>query len=255
MLQSFELNNCNFEELFDLHNSMFQNFEIKRSIFSNLAIFEECVFGVNPNQYAIVANFEYVTFEGIANFRYTKFNSGLNIEKINSEKSINFLNCHIDYMNSNRETFRIVKNSFDNIGNYIEANKFYVLEMKKYKDEVIKEGSFWDKFILYFNYLTSNFGSSYLRPILWMFFLSLLYFIFREGYQQNWLYQVYTPANTFIFNISNFFNNLAISLKIPLLPHKFSLDEGTEFLNLILYILNASLLWLTIIALKRRTKR
>ena len=58
------------------------------------------------------------------------------LENINLKESPNFLNTKIEPKNTNRETFRITKDSFDKIGNHIEANKFFVYEMKKHKELV-----------------------------------------------------------------------------------------------------------------------
>ena len=83
--------------------------------------------------------FEYVTFLSFTNFRNTTFYSGLNLENSNLKEAPNFLNIDINPKFTNRETFRIIKNSFDKIGNNIEANKFFVFEMNKYEEELKKK--------------------------------------------------------------------------------------------------------------------
>lgn len=274
------LDNTNFEGLFQSYGTTYKKFFCFKSIFEDFVGFEDCSF-------FDTAKFEYVTFESFTNFRSTKFMQGLDLKTINLKEYPNFLNVEIKSDKTNRETFRIIKHSFDKIGNHIEANKFFAREMSEYKREltkiVSKQKSFikyikkcltkkyirrtlggkslkqklcgvinftqrlfrkyllQERFIFWFNEKTSNFGQSYFRPIGWILLLSLVYSFF--GGEDN--------ANETKYSNSGFFNGIAKSI----LPLKRLLGENISFINLLFYIIFAILIWLTIVAVKRHTRR
>lgn len=261
----FILNNCDinelrlisttFNDLVNLSNMKFIKFQAEKTIFNKLVIFEESKFGhelyKTDNKYTTL--FDYTTFLSHVNFRKTIFYSGLDIEKINLTAQPNFLNTEIHFDNTSRETFRIIKNSFDVVGNYIEANRFFVCEMKKYKQEIKKSGSLQEKFILYFNDCTSNFGQSYVKPIFLIILLAFIFYQLQWGYIKNLLYSIYPPE--FISCAFYYLNNMAKAM----IPFSFKsnmfLIEGMEAISLLIHIINSCFIWLTIVAIKRRTKR
>lgn len=252
-IRELMINNCNFKKLFDIHGSNLTNFRVEQTIFEDFAGFEECTFSQNSNnEPANIAIFNYVTFFSFTNFRNTVFHQGLNIENINFKDTPNFLNIQLKSNRSNRETFRIIKYSFDKIGNHIEANKFYAKEMEKYHKS-LKNKSFWsqNKLIFGINKLVSNFGQSYLRPIGLILLISILYYLVQYGHEKNWLYSLHPKLNPFISCLASLLNSIAKNI-IPL--SKF-LDQGMEFISLIFYIIFTSLIWQTVVAIKRHTKR
>jgi len=135
-VESFLIDDSNFTKLVDCFKTEFKKFKIYKSIFDDFVGFEKCVFGSTRENSEHVAKFEYATFLDFTNFRNTKFLSGLDMEKINLKEYPNFLGSFIEYQNTNRETFRILKYSYDKIGNHIQANKYFSLEMKKHKVEL-----------------------------------------------------------------------------------------------------------------------
>ena len=187
--------NSNIEKVFDAFESKFEKSYFYKSIFNDFSGFEKVVFGVegkDTEEYQ--AKFIYTTFMSFSNFRSTIFLSGLDFENANLKEQPNFLKTKISPKNTNRETFRIIKNSFDDAGNNIEANKFFVEEMKAYKKELydikfkeaecirkIKEVDKSEKFkrhkktkdykdfrrarwVFNANNFISEFGENYLRP-------------------------------------------------------------------------------------------
>jgi len=122
-----------------MFSSTFIQFKISKSIFNDFTGFENCIFGTSNNLIEELAEFEYVTFKDILTLRNTKFLSGLNLENINLLNDANFLKIIVAFKNTPRETFRLIKHSFDKISNSIEANKFFIKEMTKYKEELKKE--------------------------------------------------------------------------------------------------------------------
>lgn len=257
-IKSLFFNRSNFYGLVVAFNSYFRQFKILQCNFQDFTDFEHCGFGEFGNENPkLCTSFSYVTFHNFVNFRNTFFFSGLNIETANFKEYPNFLNTRIGFANSKRETFRIIKYSFDKIGNHIEANRFYVLEMKKYKQELWKlkpkEHLLHEKIIFLINEKTSNFGESYIRPIISIIFVSIIYYSLKIGYEHNYLYQIYPPANEYISLISGVFNAFAKNIW-PHIHQKF-LHKGMEFISLCIYIINTSMIWLTIVAIKRKTKR
>jgi hypothetical protein len=249
---SMSLNSIKIDDILDFHNCKISSFLIRRARFKGYVGFESCTFGnINSPKADNAVTFTYATFEDILNFRGTTFNDGLNIAMINSKMTPNFHGINVDYKNSNRETFRIIKNSLDSVGNHLEANNFYAYEMRKHHDEIKQTGSKQERFIYFINHTLSNFGQSYLKPIMWLTITSILLFAITWLKEINLLYSIYTPANQYITAIIGFINGVALNI----VPFKKFMIEGMEFLSLFFYIINISLIWLTITAIKRRTKR
>ena len=251
-IYEFSLINTNFFKLVDSYNTKYGKFLIEKCIFEDFVGFEMCEFGNNKiKSKEFTAVFLYATFISFVNLRNTKFISGLDIEHINLKEAPNFLNAEIDPKYTNRETYRIVKNSFDIIGNHIAANKFFVQEMKKYKNELKETTLLQEKLIFFINEKASNFGQSYLRPAFWLVCFSIIYALIIYGYDNDTLYKIYPPANDYVSYVTTKINFVAKSA----LPFKNILKEGMELISIFFYIIMASLVWLTVVAIKRHTKR
>ena len=248
----YEIVNSTFEQLSDCYKTRFQEFKIERSIIEHFAGFESCHFGKkNNSRLKYQTKFTYATFLSFVIFRNTQFYSGLDLENINFRQPVNFLNTVISPQNTTRETFRIIKNSFDAVGNYIDANKFFAFELKQYRIELKRNGTFSEKLIYFLNDKISGFGQSYFRPIFWMFVAGGLNAFIISLYEENYLYQIYRPANNLISFISSYANKFADAF--PLVSR--FLTEGMEFVSLLFYIVFSVLLWQLIVAIKRHTKR
>jgi len=245
--------NTNFSEIADFYGSKFELFLMERNIFKDFVGFEDCRFGItDASDFACVATFKYVTFLSFANFRNTSFYGGLDVEFINLKEPPNFLNSLVCPTYTNRETFRIIKHSFDKIGNNIEANKFFVLEMKKYKEELTESKEITqEKVVFILNEMISDFGQSYLRPISLLVCLGFVYTALVIGCEKNVLYRIYVPANNLLSGVSDCFNGFAMNI----LPFSKFLKPGMEFVSLIFYVIFAALIWQTVIAVKRHVRR
>lgn len=248
----FEAKNTNFEGLFDVQSSKFGGFECFKCVFSNVASFEQCTFSVEDRHKEYMAIFKYTTFLSFASFRNSIFYLGLDLENANLKEAPNFLNIQLLSDNTNRETLRIIKNSFDKIGNHIDANDFFVKEMKKYKQELSRQRGNWqERMILWFNEKASDFGQSYIKPIVWLLLIAMIYSGLIYAQESDYLYRIYPPFNNALLWLSQSINGVAKNI----IPFKSFAKEGMEFLSLIFYIIFASLTWQTIIAFKRHTKR
>lgn len=71
------------------------------------------------------------------------------------------------------------------------------------------------------------------------------------GHEGNLLYNLVPSANEAISSVSNVLNGIAANI----IPFKKLLREGMEFTSLVFYIIFASLIWQTIVAVKRHTQR
>jgi hypothetical protein len=252
-VDDFAVSNTNFSEIADFYGSKVALFVMERNIFSNFVGFENCMFGVeDDHDDSYISLFQYVTFLSFVNFRNAQFYSGLDIELINLKESPNFLNAYVPLEFTNRETFRIIKNSFDKIGNNIEANKFFVLEMKKYKQELFStKGKWQDKAVFWLNEHISDFGQNYFRPMRLILGFGILYTVLVYGLEQNTLYNIYAPANPSLSQASDVLNYFAANF----LPYSKFLKSGMEFVSLLFYIVFLTLIWQTVIAIKRHVRR
>ena len=201
------------------------------------------------------AIFDYVTFGSTVSFRNSDFSNGLDIQNTNFKEHPNFLRSKIEFIGSNRETFRSIKNAFDKVGNHIEANKYFALELKKYKDELYdeknKDATRREKFVFYLNEKVSDFGQDYWKPIKLLILSVLIYSFLIIGHERNWLYQMYPEVNGIFSIISSLVNSIAKGF-IPF--HKI-LRDGMEFISLIFGLILSGLIWQTVVAIKRHTRR
>lgn len=126
----------NFEKLADFYESQFHEFHMEKSIFRDFAGFEKCAFGIDKPGLVTPITLRYVTFYSFINFREARFNQALDLRATNRQHEPNFLDAAFSpaaLNKTDRETFRIIKHSFDAVGNRIEANKYFAHEMQAYR--------------------------------------------------------------------------------------------------------------------------
>lgn len=244
--------NTSFYKPADMFQSKFEKFNITKSEFFDFAGFEKCIYGIKDStDKEYLSRFTYSTFHGLTNFRGTKFYNGIDIKNTNLIESPNFLNAYISYNNSNRESFRIIKYSFDKIGNHIEANKYYVYEMQKYKEELSWKDQKQKRLLLWLNEKISDYGQSYLKPVIFMLVASIIYSFVIFGYENNYIYIFSPSVNSIIEKISNLLNSISKNI----IPFSKILKNGMEFISLIFYLIFIVFIWQTIVAIKRHTSR
>lgn len=254
-VKRFNIDNSNFKKLMDCYGSEFEEFRVFKSIFDDFVGFEECNFGKAKNiQEKYIANFTYATFLNFINFRNTTFYSGLNLENTNLKESPNFLKSSIELTHTNRETIRIIKHSFEKIGNIIEGNKYFSKEMQKYKEGLEVQswkGNIQEKFVFNINAFISDFGQNYIKPIALIILISILHYLIVLGHESNLLYEIYEPANDYIRSFADFINNVVKNI----VPLKSLLKKDMEFVSLVFGIAYSILIWQTIVAVKMHTRR
>lgn len=255
LFDTFEFKNSNVSKVFDAFGSTFLHFKMEKTIFEDFAGFEQVKFGTE-NNVELMSEFTYVTFKSFSNFREAVFYSGLDLSRTNLKEQPNFFQVDIQGENTNRETFRIIKNSFDKNGNYIEANNYFIQEMKAYKKEMKNdsENKFdnYQKFIIYANEEISSFGQSYIKPLIILFLSSIIYWSIKSIHNTIFIrgeYELICLLNKF----SDFLNDLAKNF-FPF--SKFiEKNQGLEFVSLLFYIWFTILIWQIVVAIKRHTIR
>jgi len=260
------IKNVNFNELFDAYRTKFKRFKLSKCIFNEFSGFEKCEFGDENKEEEPPAEFEYATFLNFTNFRKAKFYCGLDLEHSNLKEAPNFLGASINEKQTNRETFRIIKHSFDKIGNHLEANNYFALEMKKYKSELKEKVTSKTYFEALYNWTIGLFGRN--APIRWEFLIYKVNEIF-SAYGQNYVKPLYimillslcyTATVCWAGHDEAFKELLDVSLlnsvvkQIPLYS-KLLTVKGLEFISFLYHIMFVSALWHFMVAVKSKTKR
>ncbi|MFY4759689.1 pentapeptide repeat-containing protein [Aliarcobacter butzleri] len=174
---------ANFEKKVEFKETHCKNVDFENSTFAESINFEKTTFR-DISVFANVTfkndvNFKYTTFEKIGQFKETIFEKTLNLEDSIIKEKINFLkiktkdNKELNSCNMvNRETARIIKDSFEKQNNIIEANKYYALEMKKREKELeedIREGkNFFEWLVFKIHGLSSNHSQDWLLALFWI---------------------------------------------------------------------------------------
>lgn len=253
ILKDFKFENSNVKGIFDAFASEIEASYFYKSIFADFVGFEKVHFGIKNNyDKDYIDKFVYTTFMSFSNFRETVFNSGLDLERVNLKEHPNFLKSEVSQKNTNRESFRIIKHSFDSRGNNLEANRFFVQEMKAYKKELKNKGSKSEKLIFCANDVISSYGDSYLKPIVWLVSSLVVYTLLLN------IHTYFFRSHEYLihpyFNNFSLFINSAASNFLPLSRFLQS-KSGFEFISLLFYIWFAILIWQVIVAVKRHTQR
>lgn len=252
-VDDFELNNANFEGLFDCFETHFIHFNVFKCIFESFTGFESCLFGKSGREDE-VAEFTYATFMSFINFRNARFNSGLNLDNTNLKEPPNFLNVSVEPKYTNRETLRIIKYSFQRLGNTIEGNKFYSEELAKYHEELKQlswRKNFEEKAVFYTNGFISEFGRSFLRPIGLFVLVAIFHYFLLLGYEADLLYRLYPPINPYMSWFFGSINKIANNV----FPFQTFVREGMELISILISVMYSVLIWQTIAAVKLHTRK
>lgn len=256
-INNFNFKNSNVSGIFDVFESEFHKACFFKSIFKDFAAFEKVKFsnGLEVNKTV----FEYTTFKDFSNFRNTKFPSGLDFSTANLKQEPNFLNTDINLNGTDRETLRIVKNSFEKNNNKIEANRFFTYEMREYRNETRWIRNPFRRLVLDANYVISGFGNNYIWPII-ILFASVALYVHLLIHQNEWVVKTLDLMSfigddraVFWFDTVTYYANEGSKVIIPfnkLLEAK----QGFEFISLLFFIWFGVLIWQTVVAVKRNTQ-
>lgn len=161
-------------------------FELEDCIFDSEINFEYAKFYENVvilnTKFNNNVNLNYTTFEKLLSFKKSEFKYDLNLENTIFKSYVNFLG--VEAKIANRETARIIKDSFEKQNNIIEANKFYALEMEKREDELkenIKKGeNIFEWLVFKIHGLSSNHSQDWLLALFLDTFIYI--YIFNNGF-------------------------------------------------------------------------
>jgi hypothetical protein len=179
---SLEITKCTFHEDIIIKNVIhkdqfiFQNNDVLKNIkFFYLEFNGPCIFILNKFK-------KELTFDGVRFNEYAVFNNSeiedLFFRNTFFRKESNFLDMKLSKVGS-RETARIIKDSFEQQNNIIEANKFYALEMKEREKELerdLKEGkNIFEWLVFKVHGLSSNHSQNWLLALFWIVIFTLNY--------------------------------------------------------------------------------
>ena len=142
----FSVEDTDFEKHADFFKSTFMSGVFPEGKDENVAENDICFKAINFRGLALFGDtkferkliFKYVTFESYSHFRRARLEKGLDLDYSNIQNEMNFFDVqHLDTKeaknNTSQETYRIIKNNFEKIGNKIEANKYLALELEQKK--------------------------------------------------------------------------------------------------------------------------
>lgn len=153
------------------------------------------------------------------------------------------------------DVIRQIKSAYDKIGNYAAGNRFFAEEMKRYRTELKAykwiSWRFQEKLIFHINGAISNYGHSYIRPI-----LLIVALIFPARLLlTNTIFDLFPNGDPQLLHCYNdslmFMNELAATLT----PLKTLQITNSEFGSLMFALVFSILLWHTYTAAKRHSKR
>ncbi|MGV0983512.1 MAG: hypothetical protein ACOYB2_03090 [Limnohabitans sp.] len=260
-VKQLDIVNTNFKGLVDFYKSELESFRIVKSIFKDFSGFEDCVFGKNGASAGKI-ELRYVTFYSFINFRNASFNLPLDLRNTNRDEQPNFLDCKFSKaaeLGTDRETYRIIKQSFEAVGNRIEANAFFALEMDAYRRELrenrrSKIALFPDaeEFLLFLNALISRHGQSYGRPLLWLLGTAALFALQQANWPHRWV-ALPTSLADWLVPVADFLNAWARGLVFfePL----YAKFKSQEALVLLVAVLLSTFTWHLLVAVRRHNRR
>ena len=167
--------NTKFKSLCDFYKTKFQCNNFERTTFEDIVVFTESEFHKD-------VNFKYTTFGKLALFRKTIFQKTVNFEDSIFKEEANFLDINANM--ANRETARIIKNSFEQQNNIIEANRFYALEMKEREKELelLKNPLEWIVFKLHG--ISSDHSQSWFLALFWILYFTFMFSFLSYFYNE-----------------------------------------------------------------------
>ncbi|WP_419673754.1 hypothetical protein ACN2C0_09165 [Aliarcobacter butzleri] len=237
-------------------------YEIKTTytIFKELSIFSNNIF------YSDVY-FEMNTFEKMAYFRNSIFLKKLNLrdtifkenksflgisfkldnDKLNqmdlsekSKKYVKSLEIEKEYFLGDRETARIIKDSFEEQNNIIEANKFYALEMKEREKELeedIRKGkNFFEWIVFKIHGLSSNHSQDGTLALFWIFIVGFIASYYDFNLIQN------SEDKYIHYNLSSIFKTIGLIFIILFIDRLCKIKD--KFINISYFIISSYLIYI-----------
>ncbi len=181
-IQKFRITNCNFEHLIRIKFSSIEIINLISNTFEDLQIIENKNEKFEDNRELRLKN---TTIKN-AVFDKLKYNKFIMSDAHVSDAKIG----NVTFKQGSRETNRFFKNYYDSISDYIQANNYYKQEMLEQYKIVKRFSSEW--LVLDIGKGISNFGSSWFKPLMWMFLYTLVFYrianfdlLSLQGFREN----------------------------------------------------------------------
>lgn len=179
-IQRLKVVSSEFKGICDLSNTAVKSFCNSSVDYADFALFENCLLGEAAQGLEEESvDFSQVTFHKAANFRDARFCQKLDLRNSVFLQTPTFLGSTFEKKaerQTDRETFRIIKQAFVAVNNQIEADRFYAYEMQSYHNELrdVVGGQYRERALLGFNNIISSHGQNYLRASGWLILCTLV---------------------------------------------------------------------------------
>jgi len=179
-IENLSFYNTKFKTTIDLFGSALGKTEFEKTDFENVVVFENTTFKEN-------VNFKFSTFSKLGMFKKAIFTKSLDLEDAIIQSDMNFYKITSEkdkeknILVKNRETARIIKNSFERENNIIEANKYYALEMEQREEELKNDikSKFWEWFVFKIHGISSNHSQDWVLALFWIISFTFVYSHFK----------------------------------------------------------------------------
>ncbi len=172
---AININQLNFNGTEFKGNADFSSLINLKVVDFSFAIFKK-VFNFSQSSCIFQINFYATRFEDYLIFSNVKIKCQFDLSNTLILSKSNFLKIEVSKLN--RETARIIKDSFEQQNNIISANDFYALEMKEREKELekdLKEGeNLFEWLVFRIHGLVSNHSQDGLLPLFWIISLTFL---------------------------------------------------------------------------------
>ena len=194
---SINFQNTVFNDLADFYKCRFkENQQFFLTDFLNITIFSNVIFEKQIQFY-----YNKVSSSTVISFESSEFKESLDISRANFWCKLHFWNVIFEFPPNNfslyndddllsdtneatlislkkiRESCRIIKNEFISEGNIIESLQFQKFEMMVYEKELKNKKISQEYIILLLNKASNNFGSNWLRGVIFTFSTTLIFYL------------------------------------------------------------------------------
>lgn len=193
-IQSYEINSIDMEDItFEADFGVVYS-HLYNQIFIHACEFEGAMNFEETDCYAQL-DFDKSQFKSHTVFKNTKLHEGIKLDYVNLGTLVNFfglknLDTEKSIENTSQESYRIIKNQFDKIGNNFEANKYHSLELAKARNTLPIS---LDSIVLWFHYIFSNHSKNWLLSLFWIVMVGMFTAFCLSGFTfmeyKNFLYE------------------------------------------------------------------
>ncbi|WP_323669154.1 hypothetical protein [Aliarcobacter butzleri] len=223
------LRNC----IFEVNNNAQTSFNLGNTNFQKFVDLRESKFHIN-------VNLDDSSFEDNVFFNQCKFSYELNLEDTIFYEKADFFKINLEKGVSNRETARIIKDSFEQQNNIIEANKFYALEMKEREKELeedIRKGkNFFEWIVFKIHGLSSNHSQDWALALFWIFIVGFIASYYDFNLIQN------SEDKYIHYNLSSIFKTIGLIFIILFIDRLCKIKD--KFINISYFIISSYLIYI-----------